>query len=405
MKKDNTKSFLFGMLTSFVICILIGAVLTGGVLVALKVQSESNDGLVAMANGAFTEEEIDKLVHYKQKLQTSYYEEITDEAILDGMLAGMMEATRDPYTCYYTIQEMEDLTSDMQGTFQGIGAYVQADLENGYCKVSGVMKGSPAEEADIKQDDYIIYVDEEDMYGQSIDYVVSKIRGPEGTSVDITLNRGGQRVEVSVVRREIKTESVTYELREDNIGYIQIAEFDDGTSEQFANAMKSFEADGCDGLLIDLRGNPGGNLTAVVEVCEQLLPQGLIVYTEDKYGERKEFYSDGDGEFNKPMVVLIDGSSASAAEIMAGAIKDYGKGELVGTTTFGKGIVQAVFVYTDGSGGKVTTSKYFTPNGINIHKVGIEPDIEVEFDGEKYMEDGTDNQYNEAVRVLKEKME
>ena len=157
-------------------------------------------------------------------------------------------------------------------------------------------------------------------------------------------------------------------------------------------------------MLVDLRGNPGGNLTAVVEVCDQILPRGLIVYTEDKYGEGNRYTSSGGNEFTKPLVVLIDGASASASEIMAGAIKDYGIGELVGTNTFGKGIVQNVFQYSDGSGGKLTVSRYFTPNGVNIHKVGIAPDVEIPFDSEAYLKDETDNQYDEAIKILQEKM-
>lgn len=400
--KSNKKAFLIGMLVSFLVCSFLGIVL---VAVIFGVNSIQGKKIVSSANDAFTEEEMQKLAAYKDKLKTLYYKEIDDETILDGMLEGMMASTDDPYTCYYSVSEMEEMKNSMQGTFYGIGAYLQADLERGYARISGVMKESPAGEAGIMENDYIIYVDDEDMYDKELEYVVSKVRGPEGTTVKLTLNRNGDMVEVDVVRREIVQESVKYELKEDNIAYITLTEFTDVTSEQFSEAMQQAQTDGTEGMILDLRGNPGGNLTAVVAVCEQLLPEGLIVYTEDRFGGGKKFTSTGKNEYDKPMIVLIDGGSASAAEILAGAIKDYEKGTLVGTNTFGKGIVQSVFEYSDGSGGKLTISRYFTPKGINIHEVGIAPDIEIPFDVDKYLNDQTDNQYEEAVKLLKEKMQ
>lgn len=401
---SNKKSFFLGMLVSFVITSFIFLVAVSVLLVSLLTLKEEGGGALFASGSSFTQEELEKLSHYKEKIKESYYEDVDDETILDGMLSGMMLSVGDPYTCYYTKAEMEDMAESMSGTFQGIGAYLQADTEVGYAKIAGVMKGSPASEAGVQEEDYIVLVEGEDMFQKDLNYIASKVRGPEGTTVTLTLNRKGEKVELEVERREIKTESVTYELVEGNIAYVRIAEFSDVTSEQFAQALEQFEKDGAEGMLIDLRGNPGGNLTAVVEVCDQILPRGLIVYTEDKYGEGKRYSSSGGNEFKKPLVVLIDGASASASEIMAGAIKDYGIGELVGTNTFGKGIVQTVFQYSDGSGGKLTVSKYFTPNGVNIHKVGIAPDVEIPFDSEAYLEDETDNQYNEAIRILQEKI-
>lgn len=401
---SNKKSFFLGMLVSFVITSFIVLVGVALLLVGFLTLKEEKGGVLFASSNSFTQEELEKLSHYKEKLKESYYEDVDDETILDGMLSGMMLSVGDPYTCYYTKEEMEEMAESMSGTFQGIGAYLQADSEVGYAKITGVMKGSPAAEVGVQADDYIVLVDGEDMFQKDLNYIVSKVRGPEGTTVTLTLNRKGEKVELEVERREIKTESVTYELVEGNIAYVRIAEFSDVTSEQFAQALEQFEKDGAEGMLIDLRGNPGGNLTAVVEVCDQILPRGLIVYTEDKYGEGNRYSSSGGNEFKKPLVVLIDGASASASEIMAGAIKDYGIGELVGTNTFGKGIVQTVFQYSDGSGGKLTVSKYFTPNGVNIHKVGIAPDVEIPFDSEAYLEDETDNQYNEAIRILQEKI-
>ena len=195
-------------------------------------------------------------------------------------------------------------------------------------------------------------------------------------------------------------------MLDEETAYIQIVEFDDVTIDQFADALATAKGSGMKGLILDLRANPGGSLNAVVEVARMLLPEGLIVYTEDKYGEREEYTCDGTRQLEVPLVVLVDMNSASAAEILAGAIKDYGIGTLVGTTTFGKGIVQQIIPFSDGSAVKLTISSYFTPNGNNIHGIGIEPDIQCEFDAEAYYntENPYDNQLERAREVLKEKI-
>ena len=205
-------------------------------------------------------------------------------------------------------------------------------------------------------------------------------------------------------RRKIDTPTIEVSEKEDGIWYIQIKEFDSVTTEQFREAYQQAKDGNMKGLIIDLRGNPGGNLDVVVDICREILPKGLIVYTEDKYGQRNEYSCNGDNEINVPLAVLIDGGSASASEIMAGAIKDYGIGTLIGTKTYGKGIVQSILPLTDGSAVKITTSKYYTPNGNNIHKIGIEPDEEVKFDSDKYLEDETDNQLDYALDYLKDKL-
>jgi len=191
-------------------------------------------------------------------------------------------------------------------------------------------------------------------------------------------------------------------MLENGIAYIQITGFEDTTTDQFIEALATAKGSGMQGLIIDLRGNPGGNLSTVVEIAQQLLPEGLIVYTEDKNGYREEYTCDGKRQLDVPLVVLVDGDSASASEILAGAIKDYEIGTLVGTTTFGKGIVQRIMQLTDGSAIKLTISKYYTPDGYNIHGTGIEPDVVVEFDAESYLADGTDNQLEEAKRIMNE---
>jgi carboxyl-terminal processing protease len=248
-------------------------------------------------------------------------------------------------------------------------------------------------------------VDGEDMYGQDSSYVVSKIKGEEHTYVTISVLRDGETdpIDISVERRKIESPTVEYEMYDDGMAYIQITEFDLVTTSQFEEAYEQAKNDGMKGLIIDLRSNPGGNLSTVCDIARDILPKGLIVYTEDKYGKREEYTCDGKNEIQVPLVVLTNGYSASASEILAGAVKDYGIGKLVGTTTYGKGIVQKVINLSDGTAVKLTVSSYFTPAGNNIHKIGIEPDVEVEFDADLYKE-GTDNQLEKAKEVLAEMM-
>jgi carboxyl-terminal processing protease len=273
-------------------------------------------------------------------------------------------------------------------------------------KISGIIKNTPAEESGLEAGDYIYQVDGEDMYDKDSSYVVSKIKGEENTYVTITVIREGETepIDISVQRRKIESPTVEYEMYDNGMAYIQITEFDLVTTSQFEEAYEQAKADGMQGLIIDLRSNPGGNLSTVCEIARDILPKGLIVYTEDKYGKREEYTCDGKNEIQVPLVVLTNGNSASASEILAGAIKDYGIGKLVGTTTYGKGIVQKVINLNDGTAVKLTVSSYFTPAGNNIHKIGIEPDVEVEFDSDLYKEDGTDNQLEKAKEVLAEMM-
>lgn len=354
--------------------------------------------------GALTAENIEKIGYFQQLLETHYYEGVTEQDLADGVMYGLMETVGDPYTCYYSTEEMVELTSDLEGVFHGIGAYLEMDYDAGYAKISGVIEGTPASGADIQIGDFVIKVDGNDMYGMTLTDVVSQIRGEAGSKVVLTLSRNGKDLEVPVVRQNIETPTVEYELLEDGIAHITIIEFDDVTTSQFVEAMNKMTNDQAKGLILDVRGNPGGNLATVVEICELMLPEGMIVYTEDKYGQRNEYKCDGDNEFELPLVLLIDGGSASASEILAGAIKDYGIGTLVGTTTYGKGIVQKIFQYEDGSAAKITVSKYYTPNGYNIHGVGIEPDVVVEFDADMYLNEEIDNQLQEAVKIILEEM-
>ena len=396
--KGKLKYFALGILVASLWFLVIGGVclLIGTGILGTKDDRES---------GAVTDANVQKIEHFQRLLETYYYEDVSREELADGVLYGLMETVGDPYTCYYSVEEMEELTADIEGIFHGIGAYLEMDYDKGYAKISGIIDGTPASQSDIKVGDYVIKVDGVDTYEMTLTDVVAMIRGDAGTQVTLTLNRGGAETEVTVTRQNIETPTVQYELLENDIAYITVTEFDDVTTAQFKEALEQLEVDQAKGLILDVRGNPGGNLSTVVEMCQLMLPEGMIVYTEDKYGQRNEYKCDGTHEFKLPLVLLIDGSSASASEILAGAIKDYKMGTLVGTTTYGKGIVQKIFAYEDGSAAKITVSKYYTPNGYNIHGVGIEPDVEVPFDGDLYVEEEIDNQLEKAIEIITEEIE
>ena len=347
-----------------------------------------------------------KLSNLEQIIDIYYYQDDVDAAALEnGIYKGLLDAVGDPYTVYYTEEEIQELMEQTQGIYYGIGCYVGLDETTNCTKVVNAIPGTPAEEAGLRADDIIYEVDGVSTYDMDLNSVVALIKGEEGTKVSLTIYRQGEPdyLYIDVERRKVESPTVEYEMLEDGMAYIQITEFDDVTVDQFADALATVKESDMEGLIIDLRANPGGSLDAVVEIAGMLLPEGLIVYTEDKYGERAEYTCDGMRAFEYPLVVLVDGNSASASEILAGAVQDYGMGKLVGTTTFGKGIVQRVVNLSDGSAVKITVSSYYTPNGRNIQGIGIEPDVECKFDGEAYYGEETfDNQLDKAKQRLAE---
>lgn len=376
-------------------------------------QEEQQDGSASLTfseDSAVNAEMVEKLQMLETVIRNYYYkdEEVSEEELAEGAYYGMLEALGDPYSTYYSEEELNALLEDTEGVYYGIGAYVTLDTLTGYPKIVAPIAGSPAEEADLRSDDIIYEIDGESTYGLGLEEAVARIKGKEGSTVTLTIYRAGEPdyLYKEVERRKVETPTVSLEMLEDGMAYIQIIEFDEVTVDQFADALATAKGSGMKGLILDLRANPGGSLSAVVEIAKQILPEGLIVYTEDKYGRRTEYSCDGTHVFSLPMVVLVDGNSASAAEILAGAIQDYGIGTLVGTTTFGKGIVQQIITLNDGSAVKVTVSSYYTPNGRNIHGTGLEPDIVCEFDAEAYYgEEQFDNQLDKAKEVLREMMQ
>lgn len=360
-------------------------------------------------DSAVTPEMVEKIRLLEETIDDYYYlEEVSDEELDEGIYKGMLSALGDPYSEYYTPEELNELMEQSEGIYYGIGAYVAQDTETTLPKITGLIAGSPAEEVDLRANDIIYEVDGVSTYGLTLTEAVSLIKGEEGTEVVLTIIREGESdyLEVPVTRRKVESPTVNFEMLDEETAYIQITEFDDVTVDQFAEALAMAKGSDMKGLILDLRANPGGSLSAVVEIARMILPEGMIVYTEDKYGEGMEYKCDGKRQLDVPLVVLIDMNSASASEILAGAVKDYGMGTLVGTTTFGKGIVQQIIPFSDGSAVKLTISSYFTPNGNDIHGIGVSPDVECEFDGEAYYdeENPVDNQLERAKEVLWEKM-
>lgn len=361
------------------------------------------DGEDSNREGFLTERMENKINSLVKSIQKQFYFDIpSDEELEAGIYKGLMESLGDRYTEYYTAEEFQELMTQSQGIYYGIGAYISEGVEGSLPKISGVFKNSPAMDADLRAEDLIYKVDGKETYGESLSDVVSWIKGEEHTKVMLTIIRDGKQMDIEVTRAKVEAPTVENEMLENGMGYLRLTEFDDVTVKQYQDAMAELYKAGMKGLILDLRSNPGGNLDTVVQIAQELLPAGTVVYTEDKEGNRQTYRCKGDKEIQIPMVVLVDMNSASAAEILAGAIQDYGKGTLVGTTTFGKGIVQSIYPSIDGSAIKITVSGYYTPNGRNIHKIGIEPDIVCEFDGSQYydVENPVDNQLEKAKEVL-----
>ena len=407
-QEKSTKSFMAGLATGMVVTMCVFLFAFAVVQFGKSIQRgmelvESENGIVG--ESITDEAVVKKLGILEETIQELFWQNVDSETLQNGAYRGMLDSLDDPYSVYYTSEELIALQEQTQGIYYGIGAYITQDADTGYVMVSGIIKNTPAEESNLMQGDHIYEIDGESMYNRDSSYVVSKIKGEEGTYVTVTVLRTGEEepIDIDVQRRQIESPTVEYEMHDNKMAYIQITEFDLVTSKQFEEALEQARQEGMQGLIIDLRSNPGGNLSTVCEIARMLLPKGLIVYTEDKYGKREEYTCNGQNEIDVPLVVLTNGYSASASEILAGAVKDYGIGKLVGTTTYGKGIVQKVINLSDGSAMKITVSTYYTPNGNNIHQIGIDPDVEVAFDAEQY-QNGVDNQLETAKQVLGEMM-
>lgn len=320
-----------------------------------------------------------KLNAIDSELDSFYFEEVDDEKAKDSIYKAYLSSYGDKYTVYYTADEYKKLTETTNGTFSGIGAVCQISSEGGILLVD-VYESGAGYKAGLRSGDRIIQVDGTDVTDMDLSSAVALVKGEKGTQVGLKIVRDGATSDYTVVRDEIEVQTVNYAITEDNIGYISVSQFENVTAKQFKAAIEDLKSEGAKGIIIDIRNNPGGLLTTVISMLKDILPNGLIVYTEDKDGNRKEYSDNDNEELDMPLAVLVNGNSASASEIFAGAIQDYGKGVIVGTQTFGKGIVQTVKPLTDGSAIKFTIAKYFTPKGQDIHGKGVTPDVVVEYD-------------------------
>lgn len=312
-------------------------------------------------------------------LESFYFGDVDDEIAKDNIYKAYLSSYGDKYTMYYTADEYKALKESTNGKFYGIGAVCQLSGEGGVLLVD-VYDNGAGYQAGLRSGDRVVNVDGRDITGMELSSAVALIKGDKGTSVTLEVIRGTERLTFSAVRDAVEAKTVSYTLLDNNIGYLSISQFEEVTTKQFKAAVEDLQSQGMKGLVIDIRNNPGGLLDTVVGMLKYMLPDGLIVYTEDKQGNRKEYKGQDNDEFNLPLAVIVNGNSASASEIFAGAIQDYGKGTIIGTQTYGKGIVQTVKPLTDGSAIKFTIAKYFTPKGQDIHGKGVTPDMVVEYD-------------------------
>ena len=362
--------------------------------------------IVLLAGGVvsctvFKSEESQKMELLNSLIDRYYIGDVDETDLSEGVYKGYIEGLGDSYSVYYDEEETKQMSESLSGEFGGVGALMSQDRETGVITVLQVYDGSPAQEAGMRDGDTLYKVEGEEVTGEDLSDVVSKVKGEKGTQVTLTVLRAdtGEEEELTITRDTIEAQTVSCEMKEGNVGYIRITEFDTVTYEQYKEALEDLEDQGMERLIVDLRSNPGGNLDTVCDILDLMLPEGLIVYTEDKNGEREEYTSDEENQFDKPLVVMMNGYSASASEIFAGAIQDYGLGQIVGTQSYGKGVVQSVFDLQDGTSVKLTIAEYFTPNGRSIDGEGITPDVEVEYQYDENNPDA-DNQLEKAMEVV-----
>ena len=393
------KKFVRGFLMGMVCMLLIGGIGLG--IYQYADASERNQGAV-------TDAFVEKAKLIEETVKDNYTGEIDDQDMEEYMYKGLMASLGDPYSAYYTSEEYEELNAETTGSYQGIGVVMQQDADTGEVKVLRCYEGGPGAEAGLLPEDVLIQVNGENVAGMELSEVVDLVKSSEGGTASLIISREGESdyLEINVPLEEVNIPVVEYEMLEDNIGYISIYEFTGQAVSQYEEAFEELQSQGMKRMIIDVRNNPGGLLTSVCDLLEDMLPEGLMVYTEDKDGKRQEYTCDGENELEMPLVVLVNGNSASASEIFAGAIQDYGTGTIVGTTTFGKGVVQSLISLTVGRAIKAISVRYFTHSGRCIHGTGIEPDVEVELtEGLEQKSELTyeeDNQLQTAVETVKE---
>ena len=353
-----------------------------------------------------------RLETVRKKLTENYYQEVDEDQLIAGAIGGMMESLDDPYTFYYTPDEMTLRNQETTGEYHGLGILIQNNAD-GRIEILRVYKDSPAEKAGLKVGDCILRINDIRVYGtssQTLDAAVSLMKGMDGTPVRMEVLRGSEIVSLVPVCGDVTVNNVTWSMLDEKIGIISIYQFSGDAVSGFESALEALKRENAQGLIIDLRNNPGGILDDVVAVADRLLPKGTIVYIEDRAGSRTDYYSD-ESCWEIPLIVLVNDMSASASEILAAAVQDHGRGTIVGTNTYGKGIVQTVLSFDDaGDGMQYTSATYFTPKGRSIHGSGVVPDVISEnpnnynaYSGEPDLE--RDTQLLDAIEILKKELE
>lgn len=404
MEKRNSQQ-VYKTIMLIIITVLITALVTTIVIYnfviksgKIAIKSEDNSSLSGLEA---------TLASFRSVLEEKYMGEIDDEALIEGAIKGYVSALGDPYTTYYTKEEMDELMEETTGNYVGIGIYMTLDIDNNAIYVVKPMEDSPAEEAGIQAGDLITKVDGKEYSGEELDQASNAIKGEEGTTVKLEILRDGETQELEVERRKIVVSHIV-EKKFDNVGYLLIEDFDGGCAKEFEEKYKELESQGIDRLIIDLRNNGGGVVDEAVSIADMLLDKDdTILITKDKKGNEEITKSEHNPTITMPVVVLTNGYSASASEILVGALQDNERATIVGTKTYGKGVIQEVDRLNDGSGLKITIEEYYTPNKNEINKVGIEPDEEIDLSNE-VKEQGTytdeeDNQLQKAIEIIKEK--
>ncbi|TDT63711.1 S41 family peptidase [Fonticella tunisiensis] len=400
---DKTRGKKKLSIRNVIILILITNLITAGVILYAPIAGRRT---VSADEYKFLNQ-FKKMITVKDIVENNYINKVDENKMVEGAIKGMVDAVGDPYTVFLNQKEYQDLMTQTTGSYAGIGTYV-GDKE-GRIVVIAPIEDSPAEKAGIKSGDIILKVNDQDVSAKEMDKAVSLMKGKPGTAVKLTLYREGVGTkEISITRATITMKTVKGEMLKDNIGYIRITQFDENTASSFRNTLNGLKAKGMKGLILDLRDNPGGLLVSSTEIADMILGEGKIVSTVDKSGKEEVIKSD-QNKLDLPLAVLVNGGSASASEILSGAIKDFKAGTLIGTKTFGKGIVQNIIDLHDGSAVKVTMAKYYTPSGASIQGVGITPDIVIDLPEKVKQNPGDikpedDTQLQKAIEIIKSKI-
>ncbi len=395
--------FTLGAVAMTIVCVFV-LIATRGMTAGAAPSASNAAGIPAKNDSILSEEAQEKLKKIRYYIDSMYLFDNVEDADFDtGLIKGYINSLGDPYTVYYTPEEYQELMESTTGIYSGIGVVVQQDMNTGIITMIKPYTDGPGYEAGIRAGDILYKVGGEEVTGEDLNLVVARIKGEAGTTVDIEVYRSSEDryIDLTVTRRTIEIHTIEHEMLDHQIGYIQMDSFDDVTYNQYMEAFRDLKDQGMKALIVDLRDNGGGLLSSVVSILDQMLPQGTITYTIDKYDKKQTYTSDKVCVLDVPAVVLTNGYTASASEIFTGAMQDYDKAEIVGTQTFGKGIVQMIVDLEDGSAIKVTTSRYYTPNGICIHGEGITPDVVIEND----VTTEADEQLEEAIRILLEKIQ